>query len=213
VFASKFLAEKFGKVSPKNLYLGSPKYDIEYDKAAVRAKYGIPEDKRVATIFLPNNTLPDGSSGKDIPIDIVTICQLLKMAGFFVVTKSRHNKYPEASRAADKDVDISQWWPHPSLELISVSSLAVLFNSTVNKECVMMGVPYIHFDVTDKSKTFGFLNGNKYCVEMSRLNEGLFKAEAIRLSTENLEDEFQSVRAKFLFEPGGVAKKILDKVL
>jgi len=44
IFPSQFMAEHYKKASQKNLYLGSPKYDISYNNREIYKKYNISTD-------------------------------------------------------------------------------------------------------------------------------------------------------------------------
>ena len=54
VFPSRYFADTYNKKSPKNLYLGSPKYDITLDKNEINQKYELTNNKK-ALIIYPRN--------------------------------------------------------------------------------------------------------------------------------------------------------------
>jgi len=51
IMPSEYFAEYYDAKSSKNLYLGSPKYDIDLDSDEIKTKYGITSDKNVLVIF------------------------------------------------------------------------------------------------------------------------------------------------------------------
>ena len=53
VMLSQFLAKYYSKLSPKNLYLGSPKFDVDLNENGILQKYGLPKTKK-ALILYPN---------------------------------------------------------------------------------------------------------------------------------------------------------------
>lgn len=152
VIGSEHSAKRYGTLSDKNLYLGSPKFDYTPDKRAIVKKYGLDSSKKCAVVFYPR--LRDVSA---CPLNNIT--SYLKRLGFEVVCKTR-GKDPilrDHYRLFDSHFDDVTWYPHTSLELIGVADVVVNFSSSVVEETTAYGVPMINYHVKPFPKPFDFL--------------------------------------------------------
>ena len=208
IFPSKFFAEHYGKISLKNLYLGSPKYDLEFDKEKIREKYNIRAKKNALIMFLE-------TPGLDASLRKIYI--YLKEMGFNLIVKGRGKQYP-GKQCADDDFfrgdqyfEDDCWFPHTSMDLINISDIVINFDSTVTKECVMDDTPFINFDVKDDFFPFKFLLKYKYCENFKvYMDRNKFKDGVSRLTENDYSDEFKKCRDNHLFEKGNISGKILD---
>jgi hypothetical protein len=202
ILPSKFLQE-FYKIpnSSKNLYLGSPKYDIDLNRAETLKRYNL-EDKKYALIVYPRS--------RDInKINISKLYSILKELGYTIIVKSR-GKDP-INHKGDHNLYDSKWFPHDSLELISISDLVINFSSTVIKELVLLKTPCINFNI----KPFGLLLPFLYDQNSVELNPNNFTKSDITEAINGLKsyDDYELLIEKYLFKPGETSKQILDKLV
>ena len=161
IFPSEFFAKFHGTVSDKNLYLGSPKYDVEFTRDDVLRKYDLPRNTNALILFPKLRDL-----GKS---NIVEIYNHIRALGYNILVKSR-GKDPimDEKMRGDRYFEDASWHPHTSMELMSVSDLIINFGSTAIKECVMMRKPVINFPIKPHQieKTFPFLYEYDYCRQL-----------------------------------------------
>lgn len=209
VFCSRFFAEHYGKVSEKNLYIGSPKYDVKFEKNIVMKKYGLPNNAKISLIIFP---LQEHLK----LIDLNKIYHFLHKMGYFIVVKTRgKNKAPPFHRG-DRYFEDFSWFPHTTMELIYASDIVVNFTSGTIKECLMANRPTINFDThKPESEQISFLYNNPCCLQISsdvRFQE--FRDGLIGLVNSDLTEEYYKIRDKYLFQPTmDISKRILDAVL
>lgn len=206
IFINRTLASMYNCMSSKNLYYGTPKYDIRIDSNSVLSRYGIKNDNN-ALVFVVNDT---GCERKNI--DINKLCRWLKELGYNVIAKARSASPAPKDMQYDYYFKEESWYPHTSLELMRVSQIAIVCNSSVNKECVMMNLPWINFDVVNNSKPFRFLHREYgFCKELNAsVEENVFKETVETLAHRDNAEEFARARRSYFCEPGGVGKKIME---
>ena len=132
VFPSEYFAKFFNCISDKNLYLGSPKYDVTIDPAMVYRKYRLNSEQKYALIVYPKAR----DMGK---INITDICENLLKQGYTPLLKTRgkdpirqeHKKYLNFSDEC--------WYPHASMEFITIADKIINTGSSIMKEVVMLG--------------------------------------------------------------------------
>lgn len=206
IMCSKFMAQYHNAVSDKNLYLGSPKYDIDFDKEYILKKYGLPDEK-VVTVFVPN-------TAEIKRVDLKRVNRILSRMGYKVVTKTR-GKWPvHKDNVGDFYFEDYSWYPHSSLELIEVSDFIVNFDSSVIKECVMLDTPVLDFDIRGDKRRLPFLYKPDFCVMLKLDFRDADMVKAIEsVTSSDYKDSFKQTRLDYLFERGNVAKTIVDRVL
>jgi hypothetical protein len=187
ILPSHFLAEYYGKISNKNLYLGSPKYDVNLNQNEIIQKYKLPETKKALVLFPNPSPSPcptwHPSYPKSIPDDrkfnVQYIIQLLKGWGFYVIVKTR-GKHPVNNPELRGNCFLKDfsWFPHSTMELMQVCDLVINFDSTAIKEAVMLGKPVLNFPVRPQidfykgrrdGRGFNFLYGYDYCKEVTNV--------------------------------------------
>ena len=211
IFPSKFFAEHYETVSDKNLYLGSPKYDVKFDKEEVKKKYDIKTEKNALLIF--PNLIALRDLGIYNKVDFDRIYKFLKEAGYTIIVKARGKSAPSGNLRGDRYFEDFSWFPHDTMELMTISDFAVSFDTTTVKEYVMMDLPFINFSVANRKKYFSFLY-NKCCIELNNnvtLEE--FKNVIDKIVNTDFSEDFGFLRSKYLFEKGNVSSKILDALL
>jgi len=204
IFPSQFMAEHYKKAPQKSLYLGSPKYDISFNKKEIYKKYDINTDKKKAFIILPRQ--------RDIrSTDFNLIYDSLQELGFSLITKTR-GKDPITKGRQDYHFMDFSWYPHDSMELIHISDLVINFSSTAIKECVILKKPLINFHIKPFEKPLKFLYEYDYCENFGqKVDKKELQDAIIRLTGKSLENEFDKAIKNHLFT-GNSSKRILDKL-
>ena len=203
IFPSRFFAEFYGKVSPKNLFLGSPKYDVHLEGGLIRKKYGFSHEDKIVTVFAPN--IQERRS-----IDLKKINNMLSSFGYKVVIKTRGKHIVDKGSRGDVYFEDFSWHPHASLELIEISDFIVNFDSSTIKESTMLKTPVINFNIRGDQRRLPFLYEPSFCVE-SNIADLQRSVDVIRGS--DYRKDFQDAKEKYLFQEGNVSQKILDAVL
>lgn len=206
---SEFFAEHYHKVSHKNRYLGTPKYDITIDPENIKKKYSIKSDKNLLLMFPQERYLNESKIQK-----IKEFYKLCNNEGFNIIVKSRGKNPVNNNLRGNQYFEDVSWFPHSTMELITISDLVINFDSTTVKECIMMNKPFINFRVKE-IKRFEFMYDGKYCKDFTLSHSNMESAiNSIKvLSGSDFSREFEKARAKYLFEKGAVAKNILEDVL
>ena len=205
IFPSKFFAEYYGKISDKNMYLGSPKYDIKLDKNEVRKKYNIYTLKN-ALLLYPHNGV---EKTKIAIVDKVSV--FLKQLGYTVIVKTKQHHPVPTDLRGDICFEDASWFPHSTMELLEVCNIVINFDSTTVKECIMFDKPFINFHTAPFNTPFRFLYGYKYAANPPfNISFEEFKDLLNKLTTIDLKEEFERSRVNHLFERGGVSSKILN---
>ena len=222
IFPSEHIADYYERTGPKNLYLGSPKYDIELLEDKILEKYNIPD---------PNNVLfvmPKAREGdtNECWLTVQRMSQACRRLGLRALYKTREkDRYLFPNGWAEQICNFmyfedESWHPHTTMELIKASKLVINFGSTTIKECVMLNTPVINFDIKPQKRhgrDFGkyrlgvsYLYDRDYCYNAD-MSIGV-PAASIAMSeliTNNWSDEFSETRKKYLFE-GNSSERILD---
>jgi len=205
VMSSQFVAGYYGKISDKNLYLGTPKFDVQIDVEEVKKKYGLADDKYV-TIFYPR--LRDIGSAP-----VRKIAEDMKKLGYKVLLKTR-GKDPiqelDITRFNFEDVT---WHPHTSLELIKASELIVNFSSSVIEETTALQVPLVNFHVKPFTKPFKFLYDFSFVQNLNTdYSFDELAGSTSRLTTTNFSKDFSDANDK-LFDTRTSSRDIINKIV
>ncbi|MAH49642.1 hypothetical protein CMI37_27715 [Candidatus Pacearchaeota archaeon] len=214
IFPSEYVANHYEKISEKNLYLGSPKYDYgEWDKEKLLEKYELPHEKFFLVVFPRTRDLHK--------IDMGRIYDFVRSAGYKIIVKTR-GKDPISNRTHMGDyfyMDYS-WYPHDTMELIHISDFVINFDSTAIKECAMLNTPVINFDVKPRVRYgidmgkhrlgYSFLYEQEFCQNLRPdVSREEFANAVEALVSRDLTSSFSEARKKYLFE-GNSSKRILD---
>jgi hypothetical protein len=204
VLPSRFFAERYNKISNKNLYLGSPKYDINLSDNQILEKYNLTKKRKALVVFPRIRDL-----GK---IDINKIYSVLNSMDYEILIKTRGKDPIPQSFKGGKCFEDDSWFPHTTMELIKVSNFVINFGSTSIKECVLMKTPVINFDIKPFPLVLEELYNFGYCENFSKDVDAQKLENSIKKLTEsNLDDYFNDAIKKFLFVPGSSSSKILDR--
>jgi len=210
VFPSKKFAEYFDTVSNKNIYLGSPKYDVCLNKKDILKKYNIKENKKRALIIFPR-------SRDESKIEIKKIYKALKEEGYEILVKTRgKDRINNKDYKGDYYFEDNSWFPHTTMELIKVSDIIVNFSSTVIKETIILEKPMINFHIKPFKRPLDFLYDFKFVIEHgNNVDVSKIKEDVNLLTTSNIinKDEYKKAKKKHLFTSKNVSKLILEKLL
>ena len=186
----------------KNLYLGSPKYDVYLDKSEIIKKYNLSESKK-CFFFYPKSRDLD-------KIDINKTLNIINELGYEVLIKYRAKD--GCNIPNNKNVKVFKddgWYPHTSMELIYVSDLVVNTDSGGVKECVLLKKPILNFKIKPFDNLVKFLYNEKFHLEIeSPIDYNLIKDQLNKLALVK-EIDFEETINKYLFKPGA-SKRILD---
>jgi len=207
IFQSRFFADYYGTISDKNLHMGSPKYDIEYSKPKIKEKYGISGDKIALVLFPRYRDLPN--------VDLLKIYGYLENLGYKIILKARGKEPAENNVRPEYYFEDESWYPHPSLEFLTIADVLINFDSTAIEEAVMLNCPVLNFQIKPFSKIpMNFLYNYKYCCGVkSDIGFDKFKSSIEFLTTTDFSEEFAVSRKKHLFEKGNVSSLIMDEVI
>lgn len=160
IFPSKFYAEKYQTLNPKNLYLGSPKYTIEIKNK----NFKLPNDQKYCLFFFPKNPIQHKKPNTLYPskLQILNIYYFIKKLGYKIIIKTR-----EQDRINDPELKGDYYfedhiYPTSSMELISISDFSIFFSSSLVEECIFLKKPFIDFKVDLKKDRFKFLYQKEY---------------------------------------------------
>jgi len=206
IFPSRFFAEHYGKLSPKNLYFGSPKYDVDLDYEDIKTKYKITSTKNALVLFPRKRDIGN--------INMTKLYSNIHNLGYNIIVKTRQKDTADISLRGDQYYEDFSLFPHTTMELMRVCDFVINFDSTAIKECVMMDAPVVNFHIKPFEKPMGFLYNYNYCRNLSNnyTEESLKNAIDFLVST-NLDEEFRLARKNHLFDKNGVSKKIVDFIL
>jgi len=211
ILPSKFFADHYKKHSDKNLYLGTPKYDVEFNKEEIFKKYNIATNKNALIVFPTLSHLSTKYGIKNIKF--IDIYKFLHKMGYNVMVKARGKEPAPNELRGDNYFEDFSWFPHDTMELIKICDIVISFDSGVSKECVMLDTPFINYHIIISNVfSFSFLYNNyRYCVNLeSNVDFEEFSNIVNRLTTEDLTEEFKRSRKNHLFEANDVSKQILD---
>lgn len=151
--------------SPKNLFLGTPKYDFVFDHKRACKKFDIPNVDKIAIIFHPEYRIRIGIEkyGEEFNDFYTNIHDWLRKLGYYVIVKDRL-KDSRLKRELIGDLHINNHglFPNPSIELLQLANLAVFFSSSVIEEVFHTNTAMVDVVIDDIDRV-GFLRSDKYC--------------------------------------------------
>ena len=228
--------------SPKNVCLGSPKYDVQLNKKEIINKYNLTNKRKILFLFptpCPTSKhnlsaqrygkLYHGGAEHGLSVSqINALYDTIKSENFEILVKSRGKHLVPKGLEGDRLFYDESWFPHTTMELMKISDLTVMVDSTTVKECAMMKSPFINFDLKNEKAyitakqgyrpLFDFDFCKNYTIEectnlsLSDLAED-FRKSINYLSNTDFSDQFQRAIDQYLFKPGESSKKIVDFAL
>ena len=189
-FPNKKFAEAYSCTSNKNIYTGSPKYDIDLSD--------IKRTQPSVTIFYPRN--------RDLDTDLLYSIIDKIPKDYIIYVKSRlKDPIQIDSYRIIKSYDA--YYPHTSMILIKRSDFIINFDSTTIKEAFYLRCPVINFKCKKELKLDWFYNP-KYPVLQADKDTTFDKMLAF--SKHNF--DWDMVHKELLFEPGS-SKRIADFIM
>jgi hypothetical protein len=144
IFPSKSLAANYNCIDEnKNLYLGSPKYDVDLgSRKELCKKYQLDTKEKYVLYAYPK--LRDLSQ-----VNTEVITTELRNKGYKILCKSRiKDRVPKKEeKYFDKIFYDMSWYPHTTMELLNISEFLINFESTTSKESILLKKPIIDFKV------------------------------------------------------------------
>ena len=206
VLPSYDFAKRFDKVSDKNLYLGSPKYDLLKSKNQVREELDFEKDEKIVLLMYPRL--------RDIhKINIDLLVSSLKGSGYTVVIKTRGKDPVQKDYGADRCFSDDSWFPHTTLDLISACDFVINTDSTTIKEAILIGRPVVNFKIKPFVSKLGFLHEYDFNVDLNPGEEEKVLQALVELQEhKDLRSEFNNAIQRSLFQPGNVSKHIFEKL-
>lgn len=172
--------------SSKNLFLGTPKYDFSYNVSQLYKKYDIPlKAKKIAIIFHPEYRMTTAYSkyGKeDFKRFYRNIHRWLHDLGFYIIVKDRLKGMNNSGKQLikrEKTGDLHIYnhclFPNPSIELLYLAKVAVIFSSSAIEENFYTDTVTIDVKI-DGCDRHGFLRKCKNCYVIDNIpEEAIFK--------------------------------------
>ena len=190
-FPNERFALEYNCLSENNLYLGSPKYDIDLSS--------FNKTDPVITIFYPRN--------RDLNLDLLNpiIDKIPKEYTIYVKSRLKDPIYIFDNDRIVKCYD--SYYPHTSMILLKKSNFIINFDSTTIKEAFYLRCPVINFKCKKELKLDWFYNP-KYPVLQADKDTTFDKMLAF--SKHNF--DWDMVHKELLFEPGS-SKRIADFIM
>ena len=219
VFPSKFIAKYYDEpwiypignepagntFTDKNLYLGCPKYDIIPNKENIFKKIKEINDKsKYCLVVAPQKDLMTNQN--KFQLLIKTISDM----GYKILVKARGKDPAPNYFKGDHYFEDSCWYPHDTMDLLTISDFYVNFGSTVVKEGIMLNRPSINFELK-KFRHFDFLFDQSFNVSLDDMGDVNKIKESIEFITKSdFKEVFDDVKKKYLHPMQNSSKKILD---
>lgn len=203
VFPSKSFAKCYNLESEKNLYFGSPKYDFDYcgHTKETTKKLNLEESKKYALLIYPKL--------RDIKkCNVKAVIEDLRSLGLEVLIKIR-GKESILNSFGCKSFSDETWFPHTTMELMSISDVVVSFGSTSIKESIMLKKPIFSFPVKSH-KHLPFLYNFSFIKESNVYEKNSFVKDIKFLLEYNHNSDFEMCFEDHLFKSGESSKKIVD---
>ena len=218
IFPGKDFAISTGKMSDKNLYLGSPKFGTFYDKDEVCEKYKLSRDNKKALIIFPDY-------GKYPPkIELLDVYEALTQLNYEIIVKSRGKNPVHAKGRGDYYFEDPSWFPHTTLELIEISDIVVTHAASATlKEIINLRKPFLDLDVTFKKQAgknprptirdnFSFLYEYDFYRNISEdMSVEDVKKEILALESADLEAQFDLAIQNHFCKREAICGNILQK--
>jgi len=197
-------AETYNRTHEKNLYLGSPKYDVVIDEKETLKKYNLPESPK-ALIMYPRSR----DVGK---INLTRVYNWLKDLGYTIIVKSRGKDPAQQLNRGDHYFEDRSWYPHTSMELMQVSDILINFDSTSIKEATMLRVPVINFSIKPFNLLLPWLYEYDHVKNLPvEIPETKFKATVKGLITKDHTESFDRSIKENMFQ-NNTSNRILNKL-
>jgi hypothetical protein len=200
--------------SPKNVFLGSPKFDIVYDSDAIYKKFKLNKNNRHLIFFFPKKKWISSSPKlKDYMPKMKYLIDQFKKMGYKIIIKTRE-KDRITEKLGDYYFEEIDLYPNSSIELLYICKLAVFFSSATIEECVMLSVPFIDFKVDAKFDRFAFLHDPSYSriIDNLEIPYGELQTHVKSITMPHIYNPaFQKARLEHMFVNNNVSANILNR--
>ena len=213
IFPGFDFAHSTEKMSKKNLYLGSPKFCVSYNREQVCEKYELDKESRKALIIYPDHSKYPPRINLDVVYDA------LRQSGYEVIVKTR-GKNRSGKDASDYYFEDPSWYPHTTLELIEASDLVVTHAASATiKEIINFKKPFLDLDVKFLTKSRPTIRDNfsfLYKYDFYRIISGNMDVETVKKKIKVLEkgdftDQFDLAIKEHFCDKDAICANILDK--
>jgi hypothetical protein len=174
ILPHKFWESYYNCVSPKNLYLGSPKYDMKYyildmtneeRQKYLTNKYSLNINDKYVLIVYPKNPKKHHKKNTLYPSEeiLLKIYKAIRDIGYKVIVKTRKQDIiTNKELRGDYYYEDIDYFPCNSMELIEISRIVIYFSSSISEECIALKRPYIDFKVDLGKNRYDCLYNNAY---------------------------------------------------
>ena len=202
IFPSEIFASHYNCVGDKNLYLGSTKYDYDFQNENRLSEITTDDPEKVLIVYPRYRDL-----GK---INIEEIVKTVRGLGFNPIIKYRMKEPVKSSYGCETICD-EYWYPHVTLDLINQAKFVVNTGSTTLKESILFKKPLLSLNIKPEVH-LTFLAGYNFEEVLSGkdINQKNMEASIERLLSKDGSYEFDKCIKEKLFEPGKTSQKILD---
>jgi len=215
IFPNKIYAERYNFISSKNIFLGTPKYDINYEKDLVYNRYNLSNNRKYVVLFYPKIDKIKQKWGKNYIVYFNNLLEWLDELGYTVIIKTRFKFIDKIINQINKNILIvndKDFYPETAIEILQIADLAICFSSTVIEEIVMSKTPFIEFIVCDVPR-LDFLRDSSYSYQIIKNNlpnreEFIANIEKLMNNRENY--NFDNIIDKYMFNKENVSKNIVD---
>lgn len=202
------------KTINKNLYLGAPKYDVNFNKQKMYLKFKLNPNNKYILIFYPKidraiNIYPNFQKYFN------QLIQILIKNKFHIIIKTR-DKFKYKINNKHKNIKIitdNNFYPLTSLQLITISDLAIFFGSSVIEELVMFKTPFIEYKL-DNIQRLPFLRHISYSKNydsLEPLNNIINDINQLLNNSQNY--KFNEIIEKKLFDKNNNSDIIINKLI
>jgi len=201
IFPSKYFSSLAGReLDAKSLFLGSPKYDVILNRNEIFKKYNLNESDKY--VFMPLPRARDYNN-----IDVNNLCSLIQKMGFKIITKTRGKD--NCSANSDLHLVDFSWYPHDSMELISISDFVVNFDSTSIKECIKLKKKVLNFNIKPFAQLLPEFYKSKSVINIKRNFDSNNKNEIRIKKLLDRSPDFDYYIERYLFT-GNSSRKIIN---
>jgi hypothetical protein len=212
VLPGKSYAYAYNKISPKNLYLGSPKFDIPLNEDDIYKKYKMNPKHKYLLFFYPKKKWINQCKRINNHYQQITyLVNLFHKMGYKVIIKTREKDRLKRS-VGDYYFEETDIFPISSLELLKICNLAVFFSSASIEECLMSSTPFIDFKVDEKFDRFAFLHNPAYSRIINNLAISFtdLSSHVTAITEQDNNEIFKKMQEKHMFINKDFSEKLLD---
>ena len=193
----------------KNIFLGNTKYDNIPDKDTIYKKFKLNSNDKYV-LFLYPKLRHNFTKG-----EILNIYKHLKKMNFKIIIKKRP-KDKEIDNDLKGDLFVnSDIYPNESLELMKISELCIISNSSANEETIISEIPCLEL-VSDKRK----YNRNEYLINdkvYKKVEMNIWKnikfndfKKLVDSLDKKYSNTFKNMKKKYIFTHNNSAKKYIE---